>query len=178
MPAANESTAGSGFRDERFQALADSFLDRLRRGEEPSIPEYAAKHPELAKRIEEEFSAMLALERGSPAAKPGDLQTASRKLRCPKTKRSRRQSRSTPSGTPTATFSIHPPPRTPEEQREYWCQESSKARWRRTLDSIRTDALDFMQSHGPPVPSAGRGRPAEGTGHRPATVPLECPTTS
>ena len=36
-----------------IEMLADSFLDRFRRGERPSIEEYAAKHPELADEIRE-----------------------------------------------------------------------------------------------------------------------------
>ncbi len=43
--------------------LAESFLERLRRGEHPGIDEYVEAHPELADRIRELFPALIAIER-------------------------------------------------------------------------------------------------------------------
>ncbi len=45
-----------------IERMADSFLARFRRGERPSIDEYAAKHPELADDIRELLPALVALE--------------------------------------------------------------------------------------------------------------------
>jgi serine/threonine protein kinase len=45
-----------------IERLADSFLARFRRGERPSIDEYAAKHPDLANEIRELLPALVALE--------------------------------------------------------------------------------------------------------------------
>ena len=41
-----------------IEVLADSFLARFRRGERPSVEEYAAKHPELADEIRELLPAL------------------------------------------------------------------------------------------------------------------------
>src|SRR5262245_34523601 len=63
-------------------ALAEEFADRFRRGEHPSVTEYAARYPELAERIRRLFPAMVAMEEiGSDAGRsplggstaPGDL---------------------------------------------------------------------------------------------------------
>ena len=35
-----------------LETLVEEFVERHRRGERPSIDEYAARHPELAERIE------------------------------------------------------------------------------------------------------------------------------
>src|SRR6478672_8226148 len=48
--------------DELLLELADDYLRRYRAGEEPSVDEYAAKHPEFAERIRELFPAMIAME--------------------------------------------------------------------------------------------------------------------
>jgi serine/threonine protein kinase len=45
-----------------LQPLADEFLDRLRRGEQPKIAEYRERCPELAGRIDELFPALLEIE--------------------------------------------------------------------------------------------------------------------
>src|SRR5271170_8135073 len=42
--------------------LADSFLERYRRGERPSLSEYTDRHPELAERIRAVFPALIVLE--------------------------------------------------------------------------------------------------------------------
>jgi len=56
-------SSGGGGREERFQALVESFLSQFRRGERPAIEEYAEKDPELAERIREYFPMLLVLER-------------------------------------------------------------------------------------------------------------------
>jgi len=45
------------------EELADSFLERYRRGERPSLSEYAREHPELAEQIRELFPLLVAVER-------------------------------------------------------------------------------------------------------------------
>lgn len=45
------------------EVLSEEFLDRYRRGEKPSVAEYADAHPELADEISALFPAMLAMER-------------------------------------------------------------------------------------------------------------------
>ena len=45
-----------------IEVLADSFLARFRRGERPSIEEYAAQHPELAEEIRSLLPALVMLE--------------------------------------------------------------------------------------------------------------------
>jgi eukaryotic-like serine/threonine-protein kinase len=66
-----------------IEALAAEFVARRRRGEDPTVEEYAAQHPELAEQIHELFPTIVALERvragqdslpgGSPAARPAQL---------------------------------------------------------------------------------------------------------
>ena len=50
------------------ECLAEEFAQRCRRGESPSLEEYAARHPELAEEIRELFPALLVMERLKPAA--------------------------------------------------------------------------------------------------------------
>lgn len=58
---------------EPIEILADSFLDRHRRGEGPDPEDYVALHPELAGQIRDLFPALLALEAGAAAlAETGD----------------------------------------------------------------------------------------------------------
>lgn len=45
-----------------FEVLASDFLERQRRGESPSVDDYARRHPELADEIRDLFPAMLAAE--------------------------------------------------------------------------------------------------------------------
>src|SRR3954451_16832196 len=52
-----------------IEKLADSFLARFRRGERPSVEEYAAKHPELADEIRELLPALVLLEQGKSAVR-------------------------------------------------------------------------------------------------------------
>ena len=48
--------------DELFAELADDFVRRYRAGEQPTVDEYANKHPELADRIRELFPAVIEME--------------------------------------------------------------------------------------------------------------------
>ena len=50
--------------------LAQSFVERCRRGERPSITEYIKQHPELVDGIRELFPSLLLLEELSPEASP------------------------------------------------------------------------------------------------------------
>jgi hypothetical protein len=51
----------SGVR-EPVELLAEEFLERRRRGERPTVEEYALQHPELAAAIRNLFPALLLLE--------------------------------------------------------------------------------------------------------------------
>jgi serine/threonine protein kinase len=51
-----------------IEMLADSFLARFRRGERPSVEDYAAQHPELAQEIRELLPALVMLEQEKPSA--------------------------------------------------------------------------------------------------------------
>jgi non-specific serine/threonine protein kinase/serine/threonine-protein kinase len=51
--------------DELLAELADDFLRRYRAGEQPSVDDYAARHPELAGRIRELFPAAILMEQRS-----------------------------------------------------------------------------------------------------------------
>src|SRR5262249_24781873 len=53
-----------------IEMLADSFLARFRRGERPSVEDYAAQHPALADEIRELLPALVMLEQDKPAAGP------------------------------------------------------------------------------------------------------------
>src|SRR5262245_63963707 len=53
-----------------IEILADSFLVRFRRGERPSVEDYAAQHPELADEIRELLPALVMLEQDKPAIMP------------------------------------------------------------------------------------------------------------
>ena len=44
------------------EALAEQFLDRKRRGEQPTLREYVARYPELADDIRDLFPALLMME--------------------------------------------------------------------------------------------------------------------
>ncbi|MCO6454555.1 MAG: protein kinase [Pirellulaceae bacterium] len=52
--------------------LADSFVQRLRQGEQPAISEYAAAHPELADEIRELFPTLAMLEQFGPGESADD----------------------------------------------------------------------------------------------------------
>jgi serine/threonine protein kinase/WD40 repeat protein/Flp pilus assembly protein TadD len=62
----------SGATDDRLLELAQEFADRHRRGERPSLTEYAKKNPEFADEIRDLFPAMLMMEEfGSVAGQAG-----------------------------------------------------------------------------------------------------------
>ena len=48
------------------EALADSFLERLRRGEHPAVSEYVEKYPDLADEIRSLFPTLAMVERLGP----------------------------------------------------------------------------------------------------------------
>jgi serine/threonine protein kinase len=50
--------------------LAEEFVQRLRQGQRPSLWEYAARHPELAERIEALFPALVEMEAVGSAVAP------------------------------------------------------------------------------------------------------------
>ena len=52
----------------RLGALAEELLDRRRRGERPTVAEYAARYPELAEQVLAFFPALLAVEDLRPGA--------------------------------------------------------------------------------------------------------------
>jgi hypothetical protein len=55
--------------------LAESYLQRYRRGERPALSEYTRQHPDLAAQIEEYFPALAVMEEfGSVGAGRRDLQ--------------------------------------------------------------------------------------------------------
>src|SRR5262245_19829920 len=56
---------------EPVERLAEEFLERHRRGEQPSVTEYAQRHPELADEIRDVFPALLVLEEVGPQQKEG-----------------------------------------------------------------------------------------------------------
>src|SRR5262245_5876373 len=60
----SDTTSGSG-RDP-VEQLFESFLARLRRGERPSLEEYAARCPERADEIRELFPALVEMEQLKP----------------------------------------------------------------------------------------------------------------
>src|SRR6516165_1867255 len=51
-----------------IEVLADSFLARFRRGERPSVEDYAAQHPELADEIRDLLPALVMLEQEKSVA--------------------------------------------------------------------------------------------------------------
>jgi hypothetical protein len=57
-----------------MEEAAESFLERYRRGERPSLSEYTARYPQLAERIRALFPALVVMEQGgSVGGKPGPL---------------------------------------------------------------------------------------------------------
>ena len=61
-PATRSSSSPSG----RVAVLAESFLDRYRKGERPALAEYTDRYPELADEIRLVFPAMVEMERLGP----------------------------------------------------------------------------------------------------------------
>jgi len=63
------------------EELAEEFVDRYRRGERPSLTEYARRFPEFAGQIRELFPALVVMEElGSIGGSPGGCGTAPRQL--------------------------------------------------------------------------------------------------
>jgi len=48
--------------NDRIKALANEFIDRKQRGEDPTIKEYCVKHPDLAQNIREVFPTITMIE--------------------------------------------------------------------------------------------------------------------
>jgi serine/threonine protein kinase/WD40 repeat protein/tetratricopeptide (TPR) repeat protein len=70
----NENTSGTSSFPDDLGPIAESFLARLRRGEHPSVKEYADRFPEHAERIHEVFPALAEVELaavGPDASRPG-----------------------------------------------------------------------------------------------------------
>ena len=67
-----DGTSGDSERD-AVEALADDYVARRRRGETPTIDEYAARCPERAEEIRALFPAIAAMERFKP--QPGPRRT-------------------------------------------------------------------------------------------------------
>ena len=61
------------------EALAEEFLDRRRRGERPTVAEYAARHPELAGEIRAFFPALGLVEDFKPGSGDADRQPRRRR---------------------------------------------------------------------------------------------------
>lgn len=57
---------------EEFDRLLDSFLERCRKGENPSVEEYASEHPELAEKIRAYFPTLQVMRQ----ARTGDTNSA------------------------------------------------------------------------------------------------------
>jgi len=53
-------------RRDPVEALAESFLERLRRGDHPAVSEYVEKYPELAEQIRDLFPTLAMVERLGP----------------------------------------------------------------------------------------------------------------
>jgi serine/threonine protein kinase/Flp pilus assembly protein TadD len=64
MNAEQESPEQKAEGRDPLDQLAESFLERLRAGDEPAVSEYEAKHPELATDIHDLFPALVMMERG------------------------------------------------------------------------------------------------------------------
>ena len=63
------------------ELLAEDFLARRRRGEMPSIEEYAQSYPDLAGDIREVFPSLILMEHVAPGT--GDLESAETVSDCP-----------------------------------------------------------------------------------------------
>ena len=67
-----------------IEMLADSFLARFRRGERPSVEDYAAKHPELADEIRELLPALVDAGAGQVRRRAGDRHRSAARMPRPR----------------------------------------------------------------------------------------------
>jgi serine/threonine protein kinase/WD40 repeat protein len=65
------------------EQVAESFLQRFRRGERPSLTEYCERHPELAQEIRDLFPALVVMERLAPDPRGDGAHDASASGRMP-----------------------------------------------------------------------------------------------
>jgi serine/threonine protein kinase len=70
--------ADSSWERNPVDKLADEFLERFRRGENPSVTDYADKHPDLADEIRDLFPALVMMEELKPPAPEGTATTGER----------------------------------------------------------------------------------------------------
>jgi serine/threonine protein kinase len=68
MEAMTEPTGADTSASGPIEDLAEAFLERWRKGERPSISEYAERHPELADEIQKVFPALVLMERAGERA--------------------------------------------------------------------------------------------------------------
>lgn len=68
--------SAAGDRDELLDQLAESYAERYRNGERPSISEYTSRHPELADDIRELFPAMVMIEQVDEDIRPASNSVA------------------------------------------------------------------------------------------------------
>ena len=62
--------------DAQFDRLAESFFERYRQGEDPSVEEYARRHPELAERIRDIFPTLILMEQAASSSEPESVAAA------------------------------------------------------------------------------------------------------
>ncbi len=66
---------------EAVELLAEEFVERFRRGERPSLSEYAARYPEHAEEIHKLFPALVVMEQIAPESEAAGLFSAADSLR-------------------------------------------------------------------------------------------------
>ena len=66
---------------EAVEQLAEEFVERFRRGERPSLSEYAARYPEHAEEIRKLFPALVVMEQIAPESEAAGLSSAVDSLR-------------------------------------------------------------------------------------------------
>src|SRR6516165_518060 len=78
LPDGSQAMKTSSGERNPVELLAEEFLDRQRRGEEPTLREYLERHPELAEEIRDLFPALLMMEDlgASPGGTTGSLAEA------------------------------------------------------------------------------------------------------
>jgi serine/threonine protein kinase len=68
----------TGANSERICAILDSFANRLRQGEHPSVNEFVARHPELTEEFKELLLALVEIEQIGPSNEAHSVGTVSR----------------------------------------------------------------------------------------------------